>query len=227
VGQAEPQEREALRSGVRALGLSQTPEQETQLLAYLALLRRWGQTYNLVAPGEMPRLLSRHLLDALAIARFCPPGPLLDVGTGAGFPGLPLGILAPERRTVLLDSAGKKVRFLRHVVRELGLTNVMPVHERLEQFDGEPAGDRSGDGATAGPFATVTSRAFSNLADFVTGAGHLVAEQGHLLAMKGQRPVRELKVLPPQAEVVSVEPLSVPGLEEQRHLVILRINRGE
>jgi 16S rRNA (guanine527-N7)-methyltransferase len=204
-------ERVRLDQGLAELGLSPDAQTREKLLDYLELLRRWGKTYNLVAPGEMPVLLERHLLDSLSIAPWCGPGPLLDVGTGAGFPGLPLAALEPERTTVLLDSAGKKVRFLRHVVRELSLDRVEAVHDRVEHF------------SAAGGFSTITSRAFSSLADFVQGVRHLAGPQTRLLAMKGQAPVEELEALPGGVSLEALETIRVPGLDAQRHLVILSI----
>lgn len=221
-GQRED-ERRRLSQGLETLGLSIDEQTGDRLLDYLEQLRHWGKTYNLVAPGDMPFLLERHLLDSLAIARWCEAGPMLDVGTGAGFPGLPLAILEPQRRTVLIDGAGKKVRFLRHVVRRLSMSNVEAVHERIENH------------AAPGGFETITSRAFSSLADFVRGVSHLTSPDTRLLAMKGQVPeveLDELKALgeldmqhgmPGVVKLESVEPIDVPGLEAQRHLVILRV----
>lgn len=208
-------ERARLDQGLAELGLSPDEQARGRLLDYLELVRHWGKTYNLVAPGEMPVLLERHLLDALSIARWCGPGPLLDVGTGAGFPGLPLAILEPGRATVLLDSAGKKVRFLRHVIRELSLEQVEAVHDRVEGF------------SPASAFSTITSRAFSSLADFVEGVRHLAGPETRLLAMKGQKPADELQMLPRGVSLEAVEPIRVPGLDAQRHLVILSITANQ
>ncbi len=208
-------ERLRLDKGLDALGLSPGEPAREHLLDYLDQLRVWGKTYNLVAPGDMPWLLERHLFDALSIAPWCGPGPLLDVGTGAGFPGLPLAILAPERNTILLDSAGKKVRFLRHVIRQLSLAQVEAVHERVERFE------------TTGEFDTITSRAFSSLADFASGVRHLAGPGTRLLAMKGQEPTAELAELPGDISVEAIESVQVPGLNAQRHLVILRVTANQ
>lgn len=208
------QERQALEAGLEALGLAPGALAEDRLLTHLEQLRRWGRTYNLVAPGEMDQLMTRHVLDALSIAPFVPPGPLLDVGTGAGFPGLPLAILDPERPVILLDSAGKKVRFLRHVIRELGLPRVEAVHERVENFSAPVE------------FSTITSRAFSSLADFVDKVRHLASPATRLLAMKGRSPDAELAALPDWVDTVSVDALSVPGLDSERHLVTLVLAAG-
>jgi 16S rRNA (guanine527-N7)-methyltransferase len=150
---------------------------------------------------------------------------LLDVGTGAGFPGLPLAVLNPGRETVLLDSAGKKVRFLRHVVRKLELAHVTPLHERVEDFEVNDART----GATAGTegFLTITSRAFCTLAEFARSTRHLAGPDTRLLAMKGQDPAAEIRALPRWAQLCAVEPLSVPGLQAQRHLVIMTITPND
>lgn len=208
-------ERLRLDQGLDGLGIAPDEAARVQLLAYLDQLRHWGKTYNLVAQGDMPWLLERHLFDALSIARWCGPGPLLDVGTGAGFPGLPLAILAPQRQTTLIDGAGKKIRFLRHVIRQLSLEHVEAVHERIERF------------ATTSGFDTITSRAFSSLADFAQGVRHLAGPQTRLLAMKGQEPKAELAELPGDVSVEAVESVRVPGLGAQRHLVILRITANQ
>ncbi len=209
------QEHQALEAGLRGLGLDPDTRAMERLLAYLAELRRWGRTYNLVAPGELDHLLARHVLDALSIHPHVLTGPLLDVGTGAGLPGLPLAILDPERTVVLIDSAGKKVRFLRHVVRELGLERVEAVHERVERFSAPVE------------FSTITSRAFSSLANFATAVRHLATPATRLLAMKGKSPIEELDALPPWVRVLSETPLAVPGLEAERHLVTLAVSPGE
>lgn len=208
-------ERLKLDKGLGALDLSPQESVREQFLCYLDQLRHWGKAYNLVAPGEMPVLLERHLLDALSIARWCGPGPLLDVGSGAGFPGMPLAILAPERQTVLIDSSGKKVRFLRHVIRQLSLPHVQAVHERIENY------------AAGCKFSTITSRAFSSLAEFATSVRHLAGPDTRLLAMKGQAPGGELGELPDGVKAESVETIRVPGLEAQRHLVILRVTDNQ
>ena len=141
-----------------------------------------------------------------------PAGPLLDVGSGAGFPGLPLAILQPDRQVTLLDSNGKKVRFLSHVIRQLKLNNAQAVHRRAEDLDG------------AGEFAVITSRAFSTLETFVGSVRHLLVPETVLMAMKGRTPDDEITALPADILVDNVIPLSVPGLDAERHLAVLRLN---
>lgn len=204
-------ERRRLEQGLAELGLVLDEHAQKLLLGHLAELRHWGKTYNLVAPGDMAFLLERHLLDALSITPWCRPGALLDVGTGAGFPGLPLAIVKPERHTVMIDSAGKKVRFLRHVVRRLSLEHVDAVHERVERY------------TAACEFSTITSRAYSSLADFTRDVRHLAGPKTRLLAMKGRVPEGELKALPDNIRVEAVEPIHVPGLEAERNVVIMSV----
>lgn len=207
-------EREAaavLRGGLQQLAATGLgPEQFEALLAYLDLLRRWSRTYNLTAIRDPREMVVRHLLDSLSILPWVPAGRLLDAGTGAGLPGVPLAVVRPELHVTLLDSAGKKIRFLNHVRRELGLRNIEPVQARLEAF------------VPGAPFDAIVSRAFSGLADFAAAARRL-AGGATLLAMKGRCPDAELKALPEWVEVSAVEKLEVPGLQEDRHLVIMSV----
>lgn len=185
---------------------------EAALLAYLAQLVRWNKTYNLTAVKDPAEMVVRHVLDSLAVLPWIGAGSLLDAGTGAGLPGIPLALARPDLDVILLDSAGKKVRFLNHVCRELDLKNASPVQARLESF------------APAPPPGQVISRAFSDLATFARAARHLSALPLKLLAMKGRRPEKELKALPDWVAVESIEKLAVPGLQEERHLVMMTIN---
>jgi 16S rRNA (guanine527-N7)-methyltransferase len=200
-----------LESGLARLGLAAPNGAVGQLLEYMALLREWSGAYNLVAPGERPHLLSRHVLDSLSIAPYLGEGPLLDIGTGAGLPGLPLAIVRPGMQTWLLDSAGKKVRFVAHVARTLGLDNVHPVCAR--------AGEELG----AGDFASITARAFASLADFAAAARPHCDAQTRLLAMKGGYPGEEIEALPKRVIVEAVHTLDVPYLHAERHLVIMTL----
>ena len=206
-----PKDRDTLDAGLRALNLQASEVTRDAWLRHIDLLRQWGRTYNLVAPGEFDHLVTRHLLDSLSIHGLVGDGPLLDVGTGAGFPGLPLAILRPERPTVLIDSAGKKVRFLRHAIRELGLEQVEAVHGRVESFSPRVQ------------FSTIVSRAFSALGDFAVLTRHLVGPDTRLIAMKGQLRDQELADLPSWAHVEAVERLEVPGQLAERHQVTLTL----
>jgi len=181
-----------------------------RLIAYLALLAKWNRTYNLTAIREDARMVSHHLLDSLAVLPHLPQGRLLDVGSGAGLPGIPLAIAQPERRVTVLDSNHKKGAFLRQAVAELELKNVAVVLARVEDLVTTPRHD------------VVISRAFSDLADFVDLAGHCAAETGVLIAMKGVHPHDEVSRLPAHWRVEKAVSLAVPRLEAARHLLFLR-----
>ena len=185
--------------------------QEESLLAYLALLERWNKTYNLTAVKKPAQMIGRHLLDSLVVAPWVGNGSLLDCGTGAGLPGVPLAIAKPELGVTLLDSTGKKIRFLNHVRRELGLENITPVQDRLESY------------VPDAPFDSIISRAFSDLASFAKAAEHLAHPEARLLAMKGRYPDNEVRELPDNVRVDSIEVLRVPELQEDRHLVIMSV----
>lgn len=203
---------ESLRAGLAQLpGPDLAAGQVAQLLDYLDLLARWNRTYNLTAVRAPAEMVTRHILDSLAVLPWIPGGRLLDAGSGAGLPGIPLAIARPELQVTLLDSAGKKIRFLSHVCRELRLGNAAPLQARLETY------------APESPFDAIVSRAFASLAAFAGAARHL-AGAALLLAMKGRYPEEELAALPGWVRVESVEALAVPGLQEQRHLVIMSVS---
>jgi len=194
------------------LGLDVSSATVGQLLTYMSLLKEWSGTYNLVAPRERDSLLTRHLLDSLSIAPFLQKGSLLDVGTGAGLPGLPLAIIDPEREVSLVDSAGKKIRFIRHVGRTMKLDNIHPLLQRIEDME------------NTGTYANITSRAFASLSDFVVAVRPFTNGSSRLLAMKGVNPRKELEELPGWVNVQSVEPLTVPYLHAERHLVLMSVS---
>lgn len=204
-------ERVKLESGLVRMGLDVSSGVIDDLFTYMALLKEWSGTYNLVAPGERNFLLARHILDSLSVASWLQPGALLDVGTGAGLPGLPLAIIQPERDVTLLDSAGKKIRFIRHVGRTLKLSNIHPLQQRVEKL------------AENTMFANIVSRAFASMREFVEAVRPCADETTRLLAMKGAYPDKELENLPEWVKVDSVEPLSVPYLHAERHLVMMSI----
>jgi 16S rRNA (guanine527-N7)-methyltransferase len=207
-------ERIKLESGIDRLGLEVSSEAVTMLLRFMSLLKEWSGTYNLVAPREREFLLTRHLLDSLSIAPWLQEGSLLDVGTGAGLPGLPLAIINPERQVSLVDSAGKKIRFIRHVSRDLKLSNIHPLHQRIEALE---------KGKT---YANITSRAFASLREFAEAVRPSADQSSRLLAMKGVNPRKELKELPDWVNVESVEPLTVPYLHAERHLVVMSVSNN-
>ena len=203
---------ELLHTGLFELtGQAPDPETEAALLSYLALLERWNRTYNLTAVRDPAQMVTRHLLDSLSIAPWVGAGRLLDAGTGAGLPGIPLALARPDLEVTLLDSSGKKVRFLNHVRRELGLENITAVQERLESFSAETR------------YQAIVCRALTDLTSFARAARHLAVAPSRLLAMKGKRPETELRDLPQWVRIDSIEKLTVPGLQQDRHLVIMSV----
>jgi len=203
-----------LELGCAALGLELTAAQSEQLLAYLDLLLKWNSAYNLTAVRAPVQMVTRHLLDSLALAPHLRGERLIDVGTGAGLPGIPLAILFPERSFSLLGSNGKKTRFLFQVKTALRLDSMQIHHARVESFQPPERYD------------AVLSRAFASLADMVAGCRHLLAPSGCFLAMKGTYPTQELAALDPQCRVEAVHALAIPGLDEERHLVEMTIQHN-
>jgi len=200
--------RPQLEAGLSALGLE--PALAGPLLAYLALLQRWNATYNLTAVRDPQAMITLHLLDSLAMApHVAGLASLADLGTGPGLPGIPLAIAHPGLQVTLVESNGKKARFLREAVRQLKLGNARVAESRAEALD-EP-----------GAYAAITARALATLPDIVAVGGHLLAPSGRLLAMKGVRPDEEIAALPPGWRVEAVHPLRVPGLAAERHLVVV------
>jgi 16S rRNA (guanine527-N7)-methyltransferase len=197
-----------LQAGLAELGLAATAEQIERLLDYVELLFRWNATYNLTAVRGIGDMIDRHVLDSLAIAKFVRGETLADIGSGAGLPGIPLAILEPSRIYVLIDSNGKKARFLREAVRVLSLTNVRVENARVEDVKGQ--------------FDTVTARAFASVAEIAKLGGHLLAREGILLAMKGLLNKQEILDMPSDFAVATTVPLVVPGTDKARHLVIVR-----
>ena len=205
-----------LAAGVAALGLTLPDGAEAKLLAYLALLDKWNRVYNLTAVRDVERMVSHHLLDSLAaVAFFQGDGPdlirVLDVGSGGGLPGIPLAIARPELQVTLIDSIAKKTAFLLQAKAELGLTNLHVVTGRVEDYQPEATFDVS------------TSRAFSDLKEFVTLTRHLLKPRGRWLAMKGLTPHEEIATLPHWVKVSANHVLAVPGLEASRHLIVLEL----
>ena len=207
--------RATLLDGLDGLALEAGPARVDRLLAYLDLLERWNRTYNLTSVPPGIAGVVRHLLDSLAIVPMITGQRFLDVGSGAGLPGLPLAIWYPDRAWTLLDASAKRVRFLRHAAARLDLGNVECVHARVEDYQPEVA------------FDTVLSRAFSSLAAFAALAGRHAAPDGRMAAMKGRLPADELADLPPGWRITGLHRLSVPGLEAERHLVLLSPAAGK
>jgi 16S rRNA (guanine527-N7)-methyltransferase len=200
-----------LESGLEMLGIAADSQVNDALLAFAAELKKWSHSYNLVSAGDREDLIVRHVLDSLSVQQWISESPLLDLGCGAGLPGTPLAIIRPAVKVTLLDGNGKKIRFCQHVQRKLDLPNVFPVHVRAEAFQPKRR------------FEQVISRAFASLSDFAALARHLLAPGGRMLAMKGHWPNDEISALPADIRVESVEPVNVPHLHAERHLVMMSV----
>lgn len=198
-----------LSAGLGELGLALAPAQVAALATFLDELADWNTRVNLTAIKDPAEAVDKHLLDSLAVLRHLRGLAVADVGSGAGFPGLPLAIADPDRRFALVESTGKKAKFLRHVVTRLELPNVEVVPLRAESY------------RPPRPFDSVIARALGPLAKFVRVAGHLAVRGGRLLAMKGKIPEAEIRALPPGWKVLAVRPIRVPGLDAERCLVEL------
>ena len=198
---------DTLRAGASSLGVDLPEATAERLLRLLDELDDWNQRMNLTAIRAREQQITKHLLDSLSVQPYLRGERILDVGTGAGFPGLPLAAVNPQRQFTLLDSVGKKLRFVEHAVSIMGLTNVVTVHSRAEDYHPK---DR---------FDTVISRAVGQIEPFVRWAGHLCIGGGRLLAMKGRYPHAELEHIPSGWKLAHVHRLTVPGLDEERHLV--------
>lgn len=200
-----------LAAGTTALGLALGPETRQRLLQYIALLHKWNRVYNLTAVREPQKMVTQHILDSLAVLPYIEGARLVDVGSGAGLPGIPLALARPQLQVTLLDSNHKKTVFLQQAVIDLQLTNVTVVCARVEEFQPQER------------FDMVISRAFSDLGEFARLTRHLCAPGGTLLAMKGLHPYEEIAQLPAEVSVQSVVSLDVPGLGATRHLVIMKV----
>jgi 16S rRNA (guanine527-N7)-methyltransferase len=198
-----------LKRGLIALGLTLDRDTQQRLLDYIALIEKWNRVYNLTAIREPEKMVSRHLLDSLAVAPHLHAKRLLDVGSGAGLPGIPLALAKPDTHVILLDSNHKKAAFLNQAVIELKLKNAEVCSERVESWQ------------TQNRFDVIISRAFSDMGEFVRITRHLLAPGGMFAAMKGLHPYEEIDKLPPGCKVQQVLPLAIPGLEGARYLVLI------
>jgi 16S rRNA (guanine527-N7)-methyltransferase len=199
--------RTLLESGLQSLAPALSVEARDQLLAYLAELQKWNAAYNLTAIRDPSEMVTKHLLDSLTLLPHVR-GRVLDVGAGAGLPGIPLAIARPELQVTVLDSNGKKARFMRHAVRTLGLANVEVAEARVEHFE------------SALPFDSIVSRAFAAITDFFAQTAHLLAADGQWVAMKGKLDAGELAAVPATVQIRETHRLRVPGLDEERHAVV-------
>jgi len=202
-------ERQALAAGAAEFGLVLTPGQRDALVRLLDELQAANAAFNLTAIRDRPGMLRKHLLDSLSVQPYLRGTRIADVGTGAGFPGLPLAIANPERHFTLIEATGKKARFVAQAAQRLGLANVDVVNARAESYRPGVRFDR------------VVARALASLADFAGYCGHLCRPEGRLLAMKGKRPDAEIEQLPKSFRVLGVHPVAVPGLDAERHIVEL------
>jgi 16S rRNA (guanine527-N7)-methyltransferase len=200
-------ERELLLEGARDLGIELDAAGGEVLLRLVDELELGNGQFNLTAIRDRPGMLRKHVLDSLSLQPYLRGVRIADIGTGAGFPGLPLAIVNPQRRFTLVEATGKKARFAEQTAERLGLDNVQVVHTRAESYRPFEL------------FDTVVARALSSLADFAAYAGHLCAPDGRLLAMKGKRLEEEISALPKSFRVLAVHRLKVPGLDDERHLV--------
>ena len=200
------------QKGLVALGCELDNTKQEQLQAYLSLLQRWNKVYNLTAVRDPVQMLPLHLWDSLSVAQLVRGESCLDVGSGAGLPGIPLAIMYPQRAFTLLDTNGKKTRFIQQAVLELGLKNATVVHSRVELWQPEHK------------FAAIVSRAFASLSDFVTVSAMHLQDEGVLYAMKGRYPAQEIDALPSGWSVVKAHNLVVPDLDAERHLLELKFS---
>jgi 16S rRNA (guanine527-N7)-methyltransferase len=200
---------DVLMSGAAELGLPLSADQASQLLRLLDELDDWNQRMNLTAIRERGQQITKHLLDSLSVHSHLRGVRIADIGTGAGFPGLPLAIALPQLQLMLVDSTGKKLKFVEHAAQTLGLHNVQTAHTRAESYRPKER------------FDSVVSRAVGPIETFVKWSGHLTVGGGRLLAMKGRYPTEELEHIPSGWKLAAVHQLKVPGLDEQRHLVEL------
>lgn len=201
-----------LSNGLQQLNLVQPLDgkQQAKLIKYVELLDKWNKSYNLTAVRKPEQMVTRHLLDSLSISPYLRGKHILDVGTGAGLPGIPLSIVFPERQFTLLDSNNKKTRFVTQAVSELELSNVDVVQSRVENFQ------------SAELFDTIITRAYSAIGEMVEQTSHLLVSDGTFLAMKGTNPVAEIDEMSSNYTVSENHVIKVPGLEENRHLLEIK-----
>lgn len=199
-----------LQQGLQQMNIDLTVPQQLQLLAFIDLLKKWNSTYNLTALRNDQDVISHHILDSLTLLPYVEHARgLIDVGSGGGMPGIPVAIARPDLPVALLDASSKKTSFLQQAVIELGLTNVQVITARVEAMVGEQ-------------FDVITSRAFAELNDFITITKQLMAKGGCWAAMKGVYPYEEIERLPDNVELVQVDKLTVPHLNAERHMVLVR-----
>lgn len=201
--------KQQLEKNCSALSFKLSLENQQKLLVYLEQLKKWNKTYNLTAITDPKKMLSHHIMDSVVVSPFILAERIADVGTGAGLPGIPLAILHPEKQFLLVDSNGKKVRFMRQVAHLLGLKNVVAKHSRVELLQEK--------------VDLVISRAFASLQDMISSTAHLLEKDGEFLAMKGKVPQQEMDKLGDNVEVINTREIEVPGLIAERCLVRIKL----
>lgn len=200
---------DTIQKGAQQMGAVLSDDTIQTLVRYLAMLEKWNKAYNLTAIRDVEQMISLHLFDSLATLPYITGEYIIDVGTGPGLPGMVLAICCPEKRFTLLDSNGKKTRFLTQVKMELGIHNVTVENERVEKHPHQ------------GEYDHVISRAFASLQDMIRWTLPLPSNTGNFLAMKGVYPSEEIAALPKEVDLVSVEPLNVPNIQAERHMVVM------
>lgn len=201
--------KQKLEKNCNALSFKVSEENQQKLLVYLEQLKKWNKTYNLTAITDPEKMLSHHIMDSIVVSPFVLAERIADVGTGAGLPGIPLAILHPDKQFLLVDSNGKKVRFMRQVAHLLGLKNVVAKHSRVELVEEK--------------VDMVLSRAFASLQDMISSTVHLLEKGGEFLAMKGKVPQQEMVKLGDNVEVISINKIEVPGLIAERCLIKIKL----
>lgn len=209
-GQLSDELSRILARGIDALELDITTEQQAKLVGYVEMINKWNKAYNLTSVRDPHQMMIKHILDSLAVKPYVEGKTVIDVGTGPGLPGIPLAIVLPDTHFVLLDSLGKRVRFMKQCAHDLGIPNIEPVQSRVEEHQPQQAYD------------CVLSRAFASLKDMLHWCSHLVDSQGKFLALKGQFPQEELGEVSNHYQIKSINNLSVPELEGERHLVTIK-----
>ncbi|WP_293751476.1 16S rRNA (guanine(527)-N(7))-methyltransferase RsmG [uncultured Paraglaciecola sp.] len=199
-----------LKDSLKNCDLIVTEEHQQQLIHYVLMMHKWNRTYNLTSVREPQQMVIKHIVDSIVVAPYLDKTIYIDVGTGPGLPGIPLAIMCPDKQFILLDSLGKRVRFMKQVAYELKIDNIQPVQSRVEDF--EPSEEIDG----------VLSRAFASLKDMLHWCQHLVNSHGVFLALKGQLPKDELEELPLGFILQETIKLDVPGLEGERHIVKIK-----
>jgi 16S rRNA (guanine527-N7)-methyltransferase len=198
--------RQLLEAGLDKLKLKLDQQQINQMLDFIGLIAKWNRTHNLTAITDIDEMINKHLLDSLSVAEFLPSGGILDVGSGAGLPGVPLAIVSTNNNFTLVDSSQKRIGFLKEVKRKLALTNISPVHSRVEQLD-------------SSGFDIIMSRAYSSLDNMLSQTQHLLVENGRWLAMKGAYPESEISEVSDHYKITKSTKLTVPGLDAERYLI--------